>query len=140
MELVVYYSRKGHIKKAAEAYAAKNGCKILEIKGLKSYSGAIGFIKAGAEATQKKCPPIEKITADLSSYSKVTVFTPVWAGTMASPVRTFLKEYGNQIKNIGYVIMRADRKNDFKNVFAEMDDAANSKHIWAVSLVQGELL
>ncbi|MDF2612414.1 MAG: hypothetical protein K0S71_200 [Clostridia bacterium] len=140
MRLVVYYSRKGHVKKAAVNYAAKKGYEIMEIKDLVNHSGILGFIKAGYAASRKKCTPIQKINANIGSYDRVIVFSPIWAGSMASPIRTFLRDYGSKAKELEYVIMRADKKNDYKSTFAEMDAVANKKHVAAASLVQGETL
>ena len=51
--LVVYYSRTGNAKFVAQTIAEQLGSEIEEIKDLKSREGALGWISAGRDATQK---------------------------------------------------------------------------------------
>lgn len=137
MNLVVYYSLKGHVKKAAEDYAAKNGCELAEIVSLAKYGEKSVYFIGGMQATFKLCPKI-RFKADLSKYDKVIVCSPVWASTIAAPVRTFLKKYGKNIKKVGYILMHADKEQTYEKVMDEMDAILGKKRVEDHSLVMGE--
>jgi len=100
--LVMYYSRTGNTRKIAEAIAealrADAEVELEEIVDIKKRRGVFGFIGSGKDAVLKRTTTIEPIRADLSSYDLVVVGTPVWAGSVASPIRTFLSEHGNNVK------------------------------------------
>jgi flavodoxin len=136
--IVVYYSMNGHVKKAAEDYAAKNGFETLELKEPKPRTGTSGFVKSGFQATFKIGSKIVKPERDFSLYEKVIVCSPIWAGKLSAPVRTFLRKYGKSCKALEYVIMHADKEKTFSEVFDDMDAVAGKKRVAAKSLVQGE--
>lgn len=104
--LVIYYSRSGNTRKVAEAIAealrADVEVELEEIVDTKKRKGVFGFIVAGKDAALKRTTTIEPIKADLSSYDLVVIGTPVWAGTVASPVRTFLSKHGSNVKQSAF--------------------------------------
>jgi len=88
--LLVYYSRTGVTRKVAEEIAQALKCDVEELQDVRSRRGLFGWLRSGFEAAQKKCPDIKPVTRDLTEYNLVIVGTPVWASTMASPLRTWL--------------------------------------------------
>jgi len=100
--LVVYFSRDGHTKKIAEQIAEKLNADIEAIKESTNRKGIIGWLKSGAESARGKVPEINTLSNDVESYDLVVVGTPVWAGTVASPVRGFLSQYRESIKEAAF--------------------------------------
>ncbi len=100
--LVTYYSRTGITHAVAESLAATLGADLEAIRDGKDRSGVIGFVTAGKEASLRQMPPIEAPEHDPAGYDLVVIGTPVWAGTMASPVRTWLSTYGPSLKTVAY--------------------------------------
>ena len=139
MVLVAYYSRKGNVKAAAESYAKKHGYELLEIKDTVNRKGFLGFINAGRQSGRKMATPIEPIDKDIAAYDKVVLCTPVWAGNCACSIRTFLQTYGNQIKEIDYVIMSGG-KSAHQSIIDDLDALAGKKHGKATCLVRGETI
>lgn len=92
--LVVFYSLEGSTKMIAEKLSAKTGADILELKSVKNYpvKGAAKFLVGGKDAAFKVCPEIENFDTDVSQYDVIVIGTPVWDGTIAPPVRTFLRD------------------------------------------------
>ncbi len=90
--LVVYYSRTGRTRKAAEEIASALGADLEELRDNKTRSGPIGFIMSGIEARSGRTVNLEPLSCNPATYDVVVVGTPVWASTMSSPVRTFLQE------------------------------------------------
>ena len=138
--LVVYYSVSGNVKKAAESYAQRYGGDLLELKCLTSYRGIIGGLRGVISVIAKSNPVNEPITVDLENYDKVVVCGAVWGGSIASPVRTFLLEYGDRLKEVEYIISRGSAKNEYTEVFDEMDALCKKKRVAAISLKQGDTI
>jgi flavodoxin len=90
--LVVYYSQTGNTKAVAEEIATRTGADLEEIVALNPYDGDF-------QATIERCmkdrelnvlPDIQPLKTDLSQYDVVYIGYPVWFGTYAPPVATFL--------------------------------------------------
>lgn len=92
--IIVYYSLEGSTKMIAEKLAEKTGADLLEIRSVKKYptKGPAKFIVGGKDAAFKVCPEIVKTGTDLKQYDAVVFGTPVWDGTIAPPLRSFLRD------------------------------------------------
>ena len=100
--LVVYYSRSGNTKKVAEAISNAFKCDIEEIKDTKDRSGFLGWLYAGRDSMRGNLTKIKDILKNVGSYDIVIVGGPIWAWNIDIPVRTFLTNYGDQIKNAAF--------------------------------------
>lgn len=98
--LLVYYSRTQITEKIAKTIQKDLDCDIEEITVGDKYDGTIGCIKGGFDASANRVCEINKVTKNPKDYDLVIIGTPVWAATMATPIYSYLKEYGNQIKNL----------------------------------------
>ena len=139
MNLIVYYSRSGNVRRIAESYAEKNGGDLLQIVSQRDYSGRLGFLRACLAAINRRTPIIEQVSLDFSKYTRVVLCGAVWAGTIASPLRTFLKRHGASLPEVEYIILHGGH-NDYEDVFAEMDVLLGKQHVAATSLRDGEEL
>jgi len=83
--LVVYYSKTGNAKKVAGLVIDKLGCEHAE---LIFDSNAITI--SGA--------------ADPSGYERVVLISPVWAFSLATPMKLYLKQYGKSIKDYSLIV------------------------------------
>ena len=90
--LVLYYSQTGITKTVAHEIANKLGADIEEIAAVNPYDGDF-------QATIDRCmqerekgiiPDIQPVKADISQYDIIFIGYPVWFGTYAPPVATFL--------------------------------------------------
>lgn len=63
-----------------------------------------------------KKPELKEYNIDLSKYDNIFIGTPVWFGTYAPPINTFLSENKIENKNISIFICSGNNKrNTFKN-------------------------
>ncbi|MDD5502883.1 MAG: flavodoxin [Candidatus Thermoplasmatota archaeon] len=109
--LVVYYSLEGNTRFIAENIAAEIGADIFELKTKKQLPG--GFLKyiiGGFQAVSKKTPEILPIEKKLEDYEMVFIGTPVWAGKYAPAVRTFIKTFNLEGKNVAIFCCHGDSK------------------------------
>lgn len=138
--VIAYYSKTGNVKEMAGELAINRNADIIEIDDLVNREGFWGFAKSGYQALRKKSTPIAHINIDLSKYTTAIVCGPVWAGNIAPPIRTFLKDYAGKFEKIEYILMHADKKNKYETLFKEMDAVTGKKNSGTISLVQGEKL
>ena len=101
--LVVYYSRTQITKKVAERIASELNADLEEIIDTKSRSGPLGYLISCYDALRGKTTILKPIKNDPSNYDLVIVGTPVWAGTMSTPILTYLSENKDKFKNVSEV-------------------------------------
>ena len=93
-DMVVYYSLEGNTEYAANAIASAIGADLLRIEPVKAYPGS-GFKKffwGGKSALMGNKPKLEPYAFDAAAYERIIFGSPVWAGTFAPPLRTFIEE------------------------------------------------
>jgi len=98
--LIIYFSRTGRTRKAAEAIQEITGFDLEEIKEKAGRVGALGWLRSGMESTRRMLPQINPLTHDPSQYDIVIIGTPIWASNMSSPIRAFITEYRDKINQI----------------------------------------
>ena len=100
--LVVYYSRSGNTRKVADEIATVLKADEEELQDGKSRKGPVAFILAGREAMHKTTVTLQPLSHDPATYDMVVVGSPVWAGTVCSPVRTFLAKNRGKLKQVAW--------------------------------------
>lgn len=93
---VVYYSLSGNTKEAAKVIARKLGAKIFEIDLVKPLPNNTvrQMLVGGMQSTFGRRPKIKGVPDNIDYYDEIILGMPVWAGMPASPVNTFIKNYG----------------------------------------------
>ena len=91
--LIVYYSLEGNTRWAAEKIAAQLGADTLRLVPKAAYpdKGFKKFLFGGKSAVMKEMPELEPYEVDITQYERLVLATPVWAGTLAPPLRTFIR-------------------------------------------------
>jgi len=82
---VVYYSKTGNTKKAAEAVIKELGCESAELlydESAKTIEGAV----------------------DPSGFERVILLCPIWAFSLAEPMKLYLKEHGKAINSYSLIV------------------------------------
>ena len=136
--LCIYYSRTGSTRAAMEEIARELGAELVELRDGVNRSGARGWLRCGMDAMRRTCPQAEKpeTKRPLSDYRLVIIGSPVWAGRCSSVARSFLKQYGKELQNAAYVLLRgSEDKNE--EVYDQMDLYTPCGHRAAVSLRSG---
>ncbi|MBN1502227.1 hypothetical protein JW930_01675 [Candidatus Woesearchaeota archaeon] len=131
--LTVYYSRTGTTRVIGEAIAKELNSDIDEIIDMNQRKSLIGYLRCGMEVVMKKLPKI-KDTKDASRYDLVVIGTPVWAGTMASPARTYIKN--NKFKKVAFFCTQASPQP--QNTFKDMEQLTR-KPVAALQLTSKEV-
>ena len=92
--LVLYYSQTSNTKVVAEEIANRLGAETVAIEAEEPYDGDI---QATIERSMKEresgvLPDIQPLTVDLAEYDIIFLGYPVWFGTYAPPMTSFLKQ------------------------------------------------
>lgn len=122
--LIVYFSRTSNTKTIALELKRKLNADIEEIAAPDLKLGFWGYLKAGHQAAAKKKVRIEALKHDLAEYGLVVVGTPVWVGTVSSPIRTFLQENGESLKHVAFFCTCGGSQN---KTFAEMEAVSQKR-------------
>lgn len=103
--IVVYFSQTGNTKSIAQKIASMIGSDMLELVPVKAYpSGkASKFLMGGMGAVMGDKPKLNPYSFDHYAYNTLILCSPIWAGTIAPPLRTFVTEQNVAGKKIGFV-------------------------------------
>ena len=99
--LIVYYSLEGNSEYVAKKIEEKLSCDILKLVPKKKMhtSGFSKFFWNGKSAVMAEKPELEPYSVNLSDYDRIIFGFPVWAGTFAPPLRTFVSENASDLRD-----------------------------------------
>lgn len=92
---LVYYSLDENTAFAAEKIGLRLGADILRLKPEKEYptDKIAKYFWAGKSAAFQEAPRLRPFNFDINNYDVIILGTPVWAGTFAPPMRTFIRAH-----------------------------------------------
>lgn len=133
--LCVYYSRTGHTEKMMQEIATALDCEIVKLEDGVKRGGPAGWLVSGLHAVSGKIPSVKEVTTKLplKQYDLVIIGTPVWAGRCSAPVRSFLQQYGKELKKVAYLLTRGSNLR-YEEVFEQMDLYVRKPHVCAVTI------
>lgn len=101
--LIVYYSFEGNTELVAKQMQMAIGADILSIKPQKEMKakGFSKYIWGGKQVLMKNKPKLEAFDVDIEQYDLLLLGSPVWAGSFAPAMNTFLADMNIQHKYIG---------------------------------------
>ncbi len=88
--LIVYYTRTGNSKFAAETIAAELGADIEEVVDLKKRQGKLAYMSCGRDAMSGKETEIAPTKRNPADYDLIVIAQPVWAWSPTPAIRTYL--------------------------------------------------
>jgi flavodoxin len=109
---VVYYSLDGNCAFVAEQI--KDGLNAdlvrLYMQDDKKRRGFMKILWGGGMVFSHKKPPLKPYTFDPAAYELIVIGVPVWAGSPAPPIQTFLSETGISGKKIALFVCHGGGK------------------------------
>lgn len=100
--LVVYYSRTGTTRALASSLAKMLGADLEEICDCSNREGPGGYLSALLDAIRKRPVDIVPPGLDVSAYDLVVVGSPVWAGSVSAPARSYLIESRARLPQVAF--------------------------------------
>lgn len=100
--LVVYYSRTGYTRNLAGEIVAELHADVDQLDDRRDRCGIFGYLRCAREALKKRTVELLPPVYDPSNYDLVVVGTPVWAGNMCSPLRSYVAAHRAQLKEVAF--------------------------------------
>ena len=113
-KLVVFFSRTGYTKKLALAEANKSGAYLAEITTREQIDGVMGFLQCGRCSVKGWGMQIDPLPLDTEDFARVTVVSPIWAGSLAAPIREFLLNARGKVQECDLVTCHASKRRYLK--------------------------
>ncbi len=104
---IVYYSRTGTTRLLAEALAARTLGELAEITCTRYPTGFWGWLRAGRDSSRGWQPPIDYDRAS-DRPDCLIIGSPVWSGTLAAPVRSYLAQLADAPERVGLFLTSDD--------------------------------
>lgn len=99
--LVVSYSRTGMTSQIGRELAGQLEADFERIEEIENRAGVFGFLFSALESLAKGLPAIRTVK-EPHQYDLVVLGTPVWAGSMASPVRSYLMAHRTRLPRMAF--------------------------------------
>lgn len=127
-KIIVYYSFEGNTEMYAKALADSIDAEVLKLKTIKEHKskGFTKFLWGGSMAVMNRKPKLEKYEFDPSKYDLIILASPVWAGSFAPPLKTFIEREDLLAKNIAFFYTHQGGKGKTEQHFQE---ALEENHI-----------
>lgn len=90
--LILFYSRSGTTRLAAEALAHSLGADLSEIGAVRYRMAVLGYVRAAYDSLKRVLPPITVSASLCRSYDLLVLGTPIWTSYPAAPMRAFLSQ------------------------------------------------
>jgi flavodoxin len=100
--LVVSYSLSGRTRRVAAELARACDADFEAIADARERHGTWGYLRSALEALLQMAPSIRDARYPPGRYALVVIGTPVWAGRIASPVRTWLQRHRAQLGRVAF--------------------------------------
>jgi menaquinone-dependent protoporphyrinogen IX oxidase len=100
--LVVYFSRTGTTRLLASAIATMLGADLEEICDCSNREGPGGYLRSLLDAIRKRQVQVVPAGLDVSAYDLVVIGSPVWAGSVSAPVRSYLIENRARLAQVAF--------------------------------------
>ena len=92
--LVLYYSQTTHTKTVAQEIATRLGADIEEIALVEPYDGEFKetIERCMKERKERVTPELKPLTGNIADYDVIFIGYPIWFGTYAPPIFTWLEQ------------------------------------------------
>lgn len=117
----------GNTEFAAQRIAEEVPADLVRLVPVKAYpsSGVKKFLWGGKSALMAETPELMPYELDLAAYDRIVLGTPMWAGTFAPPLRTFIRQHSDELTNKKLAAFVCSSSGDAGKVFAKLTDELN---------------
>jgi menaquinone-dependent protoporphyrinogen IX oxidase len=120
-QAVLYYSIDGHCADIAKKIASETGSPVFEIQPVRKWTGFLAYPICGFQATFKRKVALKKIEADLKSFDRLIVVSPIHASSVSAVVRSFLFANRSFYTDVKLVLSHADAKNTYADAKIKLE-------------------
>lgn len=126
--LIVYYSYEGNCDEISKAIQEVSHADVLKltVKKENQTKSLMRFVWGGIQVYMTKKPELDSYHVDFNQYDHIFIGTPVWFGTYAPAINTFLSENKIEGKKISLFICSGNNK---RNTFKDFENALKGNTI-----------
>ncbi len=135
--LVVFYSRSGVTQIAGAAIAEALQSDVEELLDARKRTGLSGLLRSSNEARKKKLIELQPTKRDPGDYDLVVIGTPIWAGDISSPIRTYITQHRRAFKHVAFFYTGGGTSE--VNAFKEMELLCEKAPRAVLALAQQEV-
>lgn len=121
-ELVVVYSNSGKAYALAQDYAIKNDADLMRLKVRFDPKGFLRYVYWGYKVTFKKPVKLLGIDKDLKAYEWITIFSPIHAGKICAPIRSFVFSNRSYLDKVKIVTVHLAKDTDYRDAVTALED------------------
>jgi len=136
--LIVYYSRTGITAQVAQALARTCGADVEQIEDLRPRHGAAGYLRSAWEALRQTPAAIAPPKHHPADYPFVVLGTPVWAGHMSAPMRSYILQQRGHFHRLAVFCTMGGSSGP--KVLTAMGDMCNKLPVASLCLRQQDVL
>ena len=136
--LIAYYSCTGVTAKVAAELARRCGADLERIEDLRPRSGATGYLRSTWEAVRKVPAGIAPPQRRPADYPFIVLGTPVWAGQLSSPMRSYILAQREQFRHVAMFCTMGG--SDGQDVLTSMAEMCNRLRVAGMCLRRDDVL
>lgn len=96
----MYYSRTGTTRTVAEAIRSQTGWDVDPIVDTRDRSGIRGYARSLLDSILARNTRLKPPQRSPGDYDLVVIGTPVWGGKVSTPVRSYLAEHADELRDV----------------------------------------
>ena len=134
--LIVYYSFTQNNSVLAKYIQGKMGCDMLRIEEVKKRTGLTILL----DLLFRRHPKIRGHRLSLNRYDHFILVAPIWAGKIASPLKTFLLQAGVSIHKYSFITVCGGQKGQREKIASQLEEILHIKPKMVTELWVNDLL
>jgi len=120
-QLVVVYSHSGKAYALAQAYALEHNADLHRIEPKFNPQNFFAYIWFGYKSVFRKSVKLKEDHLNLKHYDHMTLFSPIHAGNLASPVRSYLFTHRTQLPKVDIIVTHSTKDTDYKEAAHKLE-------------------
>jgi len=112
--IVVVYSHSGKALALAQTYAKEHNADLHRIEPKFDPQNFFAYVWFGYKATFRKSVKLKEDHINLKHYDHMTLFSPIHAGKLAAPVRSYLFTHRSTLPKVDIIVTHSAKDNDYK--------------------------
>ena len=120
-QIVVVYSHSGAAYAYAEAFAKEHNAELHRIEAKFEPRGFYTYVLRGYQATFRKPVRLKEDHINLKHYDHMTLISPIHAGKLAAPVRSYLFTHRTYLPKVDIIVTHASKDKDYKEAATALE-------------------
>ena len=134
--LCVYCTRTHLTEALMKRISDELDAELLQITDGKDRQGTWGFVRAAIAGLSKKMPVLLPFStvSPLPEYERILIGTPIWSETICPLTKSFLNEYGKDLKGQVSFVVTHMGKHDYLSEVQKLDRFLTVPHVNCLSV------